>query len=104
MNKIKMIVGEAICIVSLALSGCSTIPVNNSPIIEQQSLLQKCSTDTPLPTNFVLNDKGEKVYDGKELYRVLRDWQTYYNNCSSLHNNLVETIIELQSMRHIDKK
>jgi len=104
MNKIKKIFIAAVLAVSFAITGCSTVPVHNSPIIEQQSLLQKCSTDTPLPTNFVLNDKGEQVYDGKELYSVLRDWQTFYNNCAGLHNKLVDTINGVSDMKEIPKK
>lgn len=103
MKKIKIFFVAILIAFTFAISGCSTVPVKNTPIIEQQSLLQFCGTDTPIPTNFVINEKGEKVYNGKELYTVLRDWQTYYNICSSMHNQLVRTILELQKMNEIKK-
>lgn len=104
MKKIKMFFIAVILAFTFAISGCSTIPVKNTPIIEQQSLLQLCGTDTPLPVNFVLNDKGEKVYNGTELYTVLRDWQTYYNQCAAMHNQLVRTILDLENMKEVPKK
>lgn len=104
MKKIKLFFVAILIAFAFAISGCSTVPVKNTPIIEQQSLLQLCSTDTPIPTNFVINEKGEKVYNGKELYTVLRDWQTYYNQCAAMHNQLVRTILELQDMKDVPKK
>ncbi|AMM43730.1 structural protein [Pectobacterium phage vB_PcaM_CBB] len=104
MKKIKIFFVAILIAFTFAISGCSTVPVKNTPIIEQQSLLQLCGTDTPIPTNFVINEKGEKVYNGKELYTVLRDWQTYYNQCAAMHNQLVRTILELQDMKDVPKK
>ncbi len=104
MKKIKMFFVAIVISLSFAVAGCNTVPVNNKPIIEQQSLLQLCGTDTPVPTNFVLNDKGEQVYNGKEVFSVLRDWQAYYNNCAAMHNKLVNTIVELQNMKEVPKK
>lgn len=89
---------------TLAITGCSTVPVQNKPIIEQTNLIQLCGTDTPIPENFVLNDKGEKVYNGQEMYRVLRDWQDYYNKCAAMHNQLVRTIIGTQEIKEVPKK
>lgn len=103
MSKFKLFLISVLIVITFAISGCST-PVQNAPIIEQQSLLQKCTTDTPLPTNFVLDENGEKVYNGQELYRVLRDWQTVYNICAANHNKLVDTLNDLQNMKEIPKK
>lgn len=103
MKKIKLFLITLIIAFSLTLSGCSTT-VQNAPIIEQQSLLQKCTTDTPLPTNFELDENGNKVYTGKELYNTLRDWQDVYNTCASTHNKLVDTINDLENMKKIPKK
>jgi len=89
---------------TLAITGCSTVPVQTKPIIEQTNLVQLCGTDTPIPTNYVLNDKGEQVYNGQEMYRVLRDWQDYYNKCASMHNKLVETLNGLKDMKEVPKK
>ena len=103
MKKVKMFFAAVLISLTFMISGCSTT-VQNRPIIEQQSLLQLCGTDTPIPTNFVINDKGEQVYTGKELYTVLRDWQTYYNQCAAMHNQLVQTIIGLEEMKEAPKK
>ncbi|SOK58432.1 hypothetical protein [Yersinia phage fHe-Yen9-04] len=87
----------------LMITGCSTVPIQNKPIIEQQSLLQKCTTDTPIPTNFVLDSNGNQVYNGKEVFRVLREWQTVYNDCAAQHDALVDTILKLNSMKEVTK-
>lgn len=87
-----------ICFIMIILSSCS-VEVQNKPIIEQQNLLQKCTSDTPLPENFVLDDGGKKVYTGQEMYRVLREWQSVYNNCAVVHNELVDTIDKLTELK-----
>lgn len=104
MNKIKMFFAALVLACTLAITGCSTVPVQNKPIIEQTNLVQLCGTDTPIPTNYVINDKGEQVYNGQEMYRVLRDWQDYYNKCASMHNKLVETLNGLKDMKEVPKK
>lgn len=86
----------------VALSGCTTVSVQ--PEIEQSSLMQYCGMDTPLPINYKINEKGEKVYDGKEFMRVLVEWQDYYNKCASMHDALVDTLKELQSQKKIPSK
>lgn len=103
MRIIKVLLIAIILVISFSISGCAN-KVENRPIIEQQSLLQLCGTDTPLPTKFVINEKGEKVYNGNELYTVLRDWQTYYNICAAMHNKLVQTILDLEKMKEVPKK
>lgn len=90
MKKISLIV--ALCVIML--SACSNT-VENRPIIEQQNLLQKCTSDTPIPTQFVLDSEGKRVYNGKELFRVLMEWQSVYNECAVTHNTLVDTINDL---------
>lgn len=103
MRKIKLIFIAIFMAFVLLLTACST-PVQNKPIIEQQSLLQKCPTDTPIPTNFVLDDKGNKVYNGQEVFRVLREWQSIYNDCAAEHDALVDTVLKLNSMTEVPKK
>lgn len=79
------------------LVGCTTsIPVNSTPIITQESLLVECSADTPIPVNYVLDESGKRVYQGQELIRVLVQWQDIYNKCASTHNQLVKAIREVQ--------
>lgn len=100
----RIILIAAVIVITFLLSGCSNkIPVQNRPIIEQTNLLQKCTSDTPLPTNYVLNEEGKKVYNGTELYTTLRDWQDVYSECASKHNKLVDTLIGLQEMKEIKK-
>lgn len=94
-NKIFIVL---ILVVCSCLSACTT--VQTTPMIEQTSLLQPCDIEnSPLPVNYTLNDKGQKVYDGKELFRVLREWQDYYSQCALMHNTLVNTINSIQSMK-----
>ena len=87
-----------ICIMIVTLSSCAG-PVSTKPIIEQQNLLQKCTADTPIPTTFTLDSEGKKVYDGREIFRVLRDWQSVYNDCAATHNDLVDTINKLTDFK-----
>lgn len=94
MKKISVIL--ALC--AIMLSACSNT-VQNKPIIEQQNLLQKCTSDTPIPTQFVLDEQGEKVYNGKELFRVLVEWQSVYNECAVTHNTLVDTINKITDLK-----
>lgn len=87
-----------ICLLVILLSACAG-KVENRPIIEQENLLVKCTADTPVPTNFILDKDGKKVYTGKELFRVLIEWQTVYNNCAVVHNSLVDTINDLSKIK-----
>lgn len=99
-----MVFASIVLACTLTITGCSTVPVQNKPIIEQTNMLQLCGTDTPIPTNFVLNDKGEQVYNGQEVFRVLREWQDYYNKCAAMHNQLVRTIVGVQNITEVPKK
>lgn len=76
--------------IALLLSACST-PVQNTPIIEQQSLLQSCSTDTPMPSDTT----------GKALMQALIDYQSIYNDCAQRNDALIQTI---KGLRNYDKK
>lgn len=91
-----------VCLCVIMLSACAQ-PHEYRPIIEQQSLLQKCSYDTPVPTNFVLDKDGKKMYSGKEFMRVLVEWQDVYNECATMHDSLVDTILKLENERQIKK-
>lgn len=97
-----MIKTVIICLCIILLSACAQ-KQEYRPIIEQQSLLQKCTFDTPIPSNFVLDKDGKKVYDGKEFMKVLADWQTVYNECATLHDSLVDTILKLEKENQIKK-
>lgn len=89
----KIMLALIVCCV-LLLSGCTQ--VTPEPIIEQESLLQKCSADTPIPTEFVLDENGDKMYSGAEVYKVLLKWHFFYNTCAVMHDKLVDTIVDLQ--------
>lgn len=76
--------------VALLLTACSN-PVQVAPVIEQQALLQPCSTDTPIPTDTT----------GKALMQALIEYQSLYNECASRNDALIQTI---KGIREYDKK
>ena len=86
-----------------SITACSSIPVQTSPVIVQENLLSTCTDDTPLPTNYTVDSTGTKVYNGKEIMRVLVLWQSVYNDCANKHNSLVKTIRDLQETKQIKK-
>lgn len=88
LNKIKAII--TVLIICVSLSSCST-PVRTEPVIQQEILLTKCSTDTPIPEGL----------DGKSLYEALLKYQTVYNECATIHDKLVDTIRELRNVKKI---
>lgn len=86
----------------LVLTGCSkTVPIQVKPMIVQESLLEVCTADTPLPKNFVLDPKGEKQYNGKEVLNLLVEWQRVYDECASSKDALVGAIRDVQSRTEI---
>jgi len=90
LKKIKyIIIGLALII----LSGCSSIPVKSSPIITQEVLLERCSTDTPIPLG----------KDGKALIEALVAFQKVYNECAVRHDKLIDTIEVLKNTKEIKK-
>lgn len=76
--------------VALLLTACST-PVQVTPVIEQQSLLQPCSNDTPIPTDT----------SGKALMQALIEYQRIYSECATRNDVLIQTI---KGIREHDKK
>ncbi|MHB4774352.1 Rz1-like lysis system protein LysC [Klebsiella pneumoniae] len=76
--------------VALLLTACST-PVQVAPVIEQQSLLQPCSNDTPIPTDT----------SGKALMQALIEYQGIYSECATRNDALIKTI---KGLRQYDKK
>lgn len=101
----RKIIGLLIILCAVLLSACSTkVPVQNKPVITQEILLEKCTQDTPVPENFVLDKDGKKVYNGKEVLQVLIAWDKIYGKCSSTHNELVDTIRKLSDTKEIEIK
>lgn len=96
----KFIIAMVLCFL---LIGCGN-RVHIEPEIDQQVLLQYCEYDTPELKNPVKNEKGELVYNGKEIMRVLVEWQSYYNKCASLHDELVDTLKDLQKAPKVPYK
>ena len=91
---------------AIVLTGCSSkAVVQATPMITQENLLEKCTTDTPLPEKYTLDENGKKVYNGKEVYNVLIQWENVYSECATKHDKLIDTIRELQTNRtmKIDK-
>lgn len=76
--------------VALLLSACST-PVQIVPVLEQQALLQPCSTDTPIPTDTT----------GKALMQALIEYQGIYSECATRNDALIKTI---KGLRQYDNK
>jgi len=103
----------AICVsFMLLLSGCTQyVKGEVKPEIVQQSLLQKCTKDTPLPQNpardangkILVDENGNALYDGRELMRVLIQWDSVYTTCATTHDSLVDTINKIQSTKEIPK-
>lgn len=89
-----------VVVLCLLLVGCAT-PVEVQPIIEQESLLEYCTYDTPELKNPVLNEKGEPEYNGKQLLNLAVEWQSTYNECAALHDKLVDTIKDLQKVKRV---
>lgn len=94
----KKIYFAVILYISLWLTVACTV-IKPQPIIKQESLLEYCSSDTPLPTNFTLDKDGNKVYDGEEIYNTMISWHFMYNECAIRHDKLVDAIRDLQNDR-----
>lgn len=80
-----------VLVLIIALSGCSTVPVKTSPIIEQEALLQRCPQDTPIPTGT----------DGKALMDALLAFQGQYTACATMHDELINTITILKNTKKV---
>ncbi len=79
-------------VVVLALSACTPkIPVQTTPIIAQEALLQPCSYDTPIPTGT----------DGEALYKAFTAYQGMYGECALRLDKLIETIRKLNNTTEI---
>lgn len=104
---IKIISGFVLCIVLLFTTGCNStvkVPIVVKEPIQQEVLLEKCTADTPLPTVFVLDKDGKPVYNGKEILRILTEWQKAYDTCAATHDALVDTIRKLQNTESVKIK
>lgn len=83
---------------STVLVGCGNkAVVDAKPMIEQEILLQPCTTDTPLPVKKSVDSTGQVGYDGKEILSVLIAWQNTYNDCATKMDSLIVTIRKLQN-------
>ncbi len=79
------------------LVGCSDkAVVNAKPIVQQEVLLQTCTTDTPIPKKKSVDSTGQVGYDGKEILSVLIAWQNTYDSCATKLDALVTAIRKLQ--------
>ncbi|MDM2738374.1 hypothetical protein OGY35_23770 [Citrobacter sp. Ct235] len=66
-----------VLILILLLCGCA-----DKPIIVQETLLQECTKNTPLP------EDGS----GKSSLNTLIEWDKLYERCRILHHNLIEAV------------
>lgn len=80
---------HTVLLFTLALVGCNSVPVQVNQKVQQEVLLERCTEDTPLPTQKTVDKDGNVGYDGKEVFRVLRDWQTVYDDCSTKLDALI---------------
>ncbi|AZU98127.1 o-spannin [Salmonella phage SE_PL] len=112
MRKIFLAIITAFAII-FALTGCADkVRGDVKPIIVQESLLKKCTSDTPLPENpardangkIMVDEEGRVLYDGKETMRVLIKWDDIYTDCATTHDSLVDTIRKLQETKEIQTK
>lgn len=95
----------------LTLTGCAP-KVEVKPIIVQEVLLKKCTTDTPVPEipardadgKIMVDEEGKTLYDGKETMRVLIKWDDIYTDCAMTHDALVDVIRKLQAANKIETK
>lgn len=69
------------------LVGCSTTEVHAPDAPFQESLLVKCTTDTPIPPGLT----------GKDVLDTLEQWNLIYNKCAIQHDALVDAIRERQA-------
>lgn len=79
--------------VAILLTGCSSVPVRTTPVIEQEALLQRCPQETPIP----------KGTDGKALMDALMAFQQVYTECATAHDELINTIQILKNTKEIKK-
>lgn len=99
----KQIIIAIVLSMCVLLTGCVT-RVTVDMDIKQESLLQYCDDDTPELLTYTEDQNGNKVYNGKEVMRVLISWQDYYNRCATMHDALVDSIKEQSKMQNPSKK
>ncbi|EOR9074254.1 hypothetical protein FOI42_RS03975 [Escherichia coli] len=81
----------------MLITGCSNkVPVQASPIITQEILLERCEEDTPIPKKIVVDSHGNRGYAGDEILNVLTRWDSMYNECALRYDALIDTIRKLQ--------
>lgn len=101
---IKIIAGFVLCIVLLFTTGCTStvkVPVQTNHNVTQEILLQKCTADTPIPVNSFVDKDGVTTYNGREVLRILIQWQTVYDECASTHDALVDTIRKIKDTENL---
>lgn len=112
MRKFLLAIVFAVVLV-FSLTGCSqTVHGEVKASVVQESLLMKCTKDTPLPENplldstgkVLLDKDGKQLYDGKEIMRVLVAWDTIYTQCATTHDALVDLIRKMQATTEIKTK
>lgn len=79
-------------LLAIVLSGCST-PVRTTPVIEQETLLQRCPQETPIPSG----------HDGKALLEALMAFQQQYTECATRNDELINTITILKNTTKVKK-
>lgn len=65
-----------------SLAGCSQHQVPNDTRYIQESTLQECTGDTPIPQGTT----------GADVLQTLNDWQTIYNQCRAGKHALIQAV------------
>lgn len=82
---------------ALLFAGCAQkVELPADRVVKQEILLERCSFDTPLPEQIVVDKHGNSGYSGKEVLDVLRKWDSIYNDCALKHDALIDLIRKLQ--------
>lgn len=82
-----------ILLIVLALCACAD-KVHVQQQTEQQNLLVRCTTDTPIPERNGVDTNGKPASTGADMMRALLLWQDVYNDCAGTHDKLVDSILE----------
>lgn len=91
-----------VILLAFMLTACAT-KVNTTPTITQQNLLQKCTTDTPIPKRSGTDSNGKPASTGTDFLTNAVEWQDVYNNCAIMHDKLVDAILEQQAVKKVQK-
>lgn len=83
----------AVLLIALTLVACTPKVVHVEQQTEQQNLIVRCTTDTPIPERNGIDVNGKPASTGADMMRALLLWQDVYNECAGTHDKLVDSIL-----------